>query len=356
MSTMQDVARLAGVSVMTVSNVLHRKPSVREETARKVLDAARQLNYRPNVAARQLRRSATHVIGLTIVDFDLMFPTDVAACISDQAYRQGYQTIVQQTRYDLEYERRALDNATAQICDGLILCWPHLDVSDLNDASRRMPIVAFDGFKLDGHVDCVLTPSEEGSRDAVAHMIRHGCRKILLLGCGWLMERPPVNSRVRRFNGAVRALQDAGLPCEPDMACECEWTRRAGYETVSRLIKESPIPFEQRFDGIFCLCDPIAIGSMKALTDHGLRIPEDVAVMGFDATEDGDYLTPRLSSVTVESRQAASMLLTLLLERVVNRAPSTRGQQSGGSHPVLEPRTRILDYRIMAKGSGERHP
>ena len=124
MVTLDDVAARAGVSRMTASNALRGKTVVRPETARKVIAAAEELGYHPNLAARQLSSGRTHVIGLTVADFDLIFPAALAAAISDRAQTLGYQVIVQQTRFSHDFERRMLSSATSQICDGTIICWP----------------------------------------------------------------------------------------------------------------------------------------------------------------------------------------------------------------------------------------
>lgn len=122
MTTLDDVARLAGVSRMTASNAMRGKAIVKPETAARVRAAAAQLGYRPNLAARQLSSGKSHIIGVTISDFDLIFPAELAACVSDIAQRHDYQTVLQQTRFSSDFEKRMLSSAAMQVCDGTIIC------------------------------------------------------------------------------------------------------------------------------------------------------------------------------------------------------------------------------------------
>ena len=182
MVTLDDVAARAGVSRMTASNALRGKTVVRPETARKVIAAAEELGYHPNLAARQLSSGRTHVIGLTVADFDLIFPAALAAAISDRAQTLGYQVIVQQTRFSHDFERRMLSSATSQICDGTIICWPSSASAEMETFARAHPLVLLDGFGLEGRCDCVFTPCAEGMAAAMRHLIEHGCRRVLMLG------------------------------------------------------------------------------------------------------------------------------------------------------------------------------
>ena len=199
MVTLDDVAARAGVSRMTASNALRGKTIVRPETASRVLAAAKELGYHPNIAARQLSSGRTHIIGLTVADFDLIFPAALAAAISDQAQARGYQVIVQQTRFSHDFERRMLSSATSQICDGTIICWPSMASAEMESFARTHPLVLLDGFGLEGRCDCVFTPCIDGMAAASRHLVANGCRRVLLLGGHYL---PP-----ERFEGATTSEQ-----------------------------------------------------------------------------------------------------------------------------------------------------
>ena len=341
MVTLDDVAARAGVSRMTVSNALRGKAVVRPETARKVIAAAEELGYHPNLAARQLSSGRTHVIGLTVADFDLIFPAALAAAISDRAQTLGYQVIVQQTRFSHDFERRMLSSATSQICDGTIICWPSSASAEMETFARAHPLVLLDGFGLEGRCDCVFTPCTDGMAAATRHLVDHGCRRVLMLGGSYLPPEQFANADTSercRIRGAAEGLLSSGLPYRADDVYPCNWTREAGYRRMRAILDE-----RRDFDGVCCLNDPIAIGAHKALTEAGVRVPQDVAITGFDGVEDGRYLAPGLTSVTIDVHEAADTCLKLLIDRI----------ERGTEHPPA-PRTIDLGYRVEARGSGER--
>ena len=341
MVTLDDVAARAGVSRMTVSNALRGKAVVRPETARKVIAAAEELGYHPNLAARQLSSGRTHVIGLTVADFDLIFPAALAAAISDQAQTLGYQVIVQQTRFSHDFEQHMLSSATSQICDGTIVCWPSSAIAEMETFARAHPLVLLDGFGLEGRCDCVFTPCTDGMAAATRHLVDHGCRRVLMLGGSYLPPEQFANADTSercRIRGAAEGLLSSGLPYRADDVYPCDWTREAGYRRMQAILDE-----RRDFDGVCCLNDPIAIGAHKALTEAGVRVPQDVAITGFDGVEDGRYLAPGLTSVTIDVHEAADTCLKLLIDRI----------ERGTEHPPA-PRTIDLGYRVEARGSGER--
>lgn len=341
MVTLDDVAARAGVSRMTVSNALRGKAVVRPETARKVIAAAEELGYHPNLAARQLSSGRTHVIGLTVADFDLIFPAALAAAISDQAQTLGYQVIVQQTRFSHDFEQHILSSATSQICDGTIVCWPSSATAEMETFARAHPLVLLDGFGLEGRCDCVFTPCTDGMAAATRHLVDHGCRRVLMLGGSYLPPEQFANADTSercRIRGAAEGLLSSGIPYRADDVYPCDWTREAGYRRMRAILDE-----RRDFDGVCCLNDPIAIGAHKALTEAGVRVPQDVAITGFDGVEDGRYLAPGLTSVTIDVHEAADTCLKLLIDRI----------ERGTEHPPA-PRTIDLGYRVEARGSGER--
>ncbi|MBS6947362.1 MAG: LacI family DNA-binding transcriptional regulator [Bifidobacterium scardovii] len=372
MVTLDDVAAKARVSRMTASNALRGKSVVKPETAKRVLKAAAELGYQPNLAARQLSSGRTHIIGLSVVDFDLIFPAALTAALSDQAYRRGYQTIAQQTRSSTDYERAMMGSASAQICDGTILCWPSSDSAQVLQFAGSHPLVAFDGFGLERRVDCVFTPCVTGAKAAMEHLLaqpvvapagtvpsreaahslerdqsRH---RVLVLGTPYC----PVDelmtasgSGPMRLRGAYEALAEHDLPYQEQDIYLCGWNRKSGYEAMACILRE-----RRDFDTVFCLTDPIAIGALKALTDAGVRVPEDVAIMGFDGVEDGQYTNPGLSSVMVDVNEVATTCLDLLVSRIESAGAASRGGAAAdGSLPA---RSVTVGYHIEPRGSAER--
>ncbi|MCH9274864.1 LacI family transcriptional regulator [Bifidobacterium amazonense] len=351
MVTLDDVAALAGVSRMTASNALRGKSIVRPETARRVLDAAGQLGYRPNIAAQQLSSGRTHVISVSLSDFDLIFPAKLAAELSDQAVRRGYQIVAQQTRFSSDYEQAMLSSASMQICDGAIVCWPRNAAADFVGFSKRHPLVMLDAFELERQVDCVFTPCVEGAAAGVRHLAAHGARRIAVLGSPLdvLADDVPPSSSKLRLTGAVRALRERGVGERElgELVLPCGWSREHGYAMMRALLAERgwrpgcDAVETLGFDAVFCVCDPLAIGALKALTDAGVRVPQDVMLVGFDAVVDGMFMTPGLSSVRIDPAEMARNCLDLLLARIDGPAPAS-------------PRTVTVSHAVAARGSGER--
>ncbi len=326
---------------MTASNAIRGKAIVKPETAKRVLEAAARLGYRPNLAARQLSSGKSHIIGVTVSDFDLIYPAAVAAYASDMAQRRGYQTISQQTRFSSDFEQRMLSSAAMQVCDGTIICWPSGAGESILEFGESHPLVAVDGFALEGKVDCVFTPCVEGSAAAIRHLHNHGRSRILLLGM-WpngleQLETEP-SSAALRLRGAVNAMDELSIPYDlANDAVPCTWNRQAGYETMLRILGE-----RSDFDAVFCATDPIAFGAMRALSECGFGIPDDVAVIGFDGLEDGAYASPGLTSVAVSPRDMAAAGLDMLFDRIDSRIPA-----NGDARSVT------VDFRIVERGSAE---
>lgn len=352
MVTLDDVAARAGVSRMTASNALRGKAIVRPETVRRVLEAASAIGYHPNIAARRLSSGYTHIIGLTVTDFDLIFPADLAACISDQAQRRNYQVIVQQTRLSHDFEQRMLASPTAQICDGTIICWPSSQPAEISAFARAQPLTLLDGFNAQERCDCVFTPCADGMAAMTRHLAVQGYRNVLILGGDYL---DPADFSIAgtsaqlRIKGAAKGLHSHGLQYAPDTVIPCGWSRDAGYHTTKRLINQ-----RRSFDALCCVNDPIAIGALTALNEAGIRVPQDVAVTGFDGVADGRYLTPQLTTVTINPGEVAEACLDLLIARIEERHMHNGGSDTTGKLQPAPPRTVTARYTLTERGSAER--
>lgn len=319
MVTLDDVAKLARVSRMTASNALRGKSVVKASTAERVRQAAKTLNYQPNLAARQLSSGRTNVIGFSTVELDHSpFSAALAAVVSDMALQRGYQTLIQQTRYSTDYESSMLSAISTQFTDGTILCAPAIGTETIAEVNREYPLVVFDGdTATSGDIDTVSSPCEEGARAAVGHLLDQGCRRVLILGAHWLPPKELATATLsdgKRLRGASLAYADHGMDLPRDLVHRCEWKIQDAYAATSGLIDRG-----LEFDGMFALSDVIAIGAMRALLDHGLRIPQDVAVVGFDGLLESSYLHPRLTTVVINPHDVATRCLDLLIHHIDHR-------------------------------------
>lgn len=335
MVTIQDVARAAGVSPMTVSNVINNRPHVKATTRDKVVRAMADLDYRINVAARNLRAGRTSTIGLAVAEIDRPYWGQLAARIITEAQRHGMQVAIEQTGASRQNELEAIAMSRNRMYDGLILSTVGLGPSDIDKLRVDYPVVILGERIFEGPVDHVAMSNVDGSEAATRHLIEQGCRRIAILdnhGSG----EPDVGSL--RFDGYSRALTAAGLPLVPELSRPIEkLTMEAGRAATLELV-DSDI----EFDGLFCLTDSVAIGALRGLADRGVSVPGDVKVIGFDAVEEGEYTVPSLSTVDPDHELMARRAVELLVDRIDNPA--------SGRQPVEF----ISTYRIVERDSTRR--
>jgi LacI family transcriptional regulator len=290
MDTIRDVARVAGVSVDSVSRVLFKHARVRAETRSRVSAVALDLDYTPNEVARSLITNRTHALGVLLPDLYGEFFSEVLRGIDLRARRDGFHLLVSSSHANGEDLVGALRAMRGRI-EGLIVMAPDVDTASLVKAAGvGFPLVLLDpGVRAVG-CDSISIDNTSGAARAVEHLIGLGHRRIATI------TGPANNADARqRLAGYRRALAAGGI--EPDSAFEPagDFTEPSGYAAVARLLELRPRP-----TAIFVANDYMAIGAMSALTQAGLRIPEDVAIVGFDDIAMARYLNPPLTSVNVD--------------------------------------------------------
>lgn len=312
MVTMNDVARAAGVSSMTVSNVVNGRSGVSDEVRRRVLRELERSGYRMNVAARTLRAGRSGVIGLAVPELDRPYFGQLGALVTAAAAAEGYRVAVEETGAQAEGELAAIRLSQTLSYDGLILSAVGLDLqTQLTDAGQ-LPIVLLGERVAPTGVDHVALPNHEGARAATALLIERGCRRIALVG-----GRPTDATTMRslRLGGYRAALQDAGLPYEADLviptgAYTMAEGRRAGAELGARGRGSA------RVDGVVGVTDTVAIGVARGLADVGVRVPADMLLAGFDDVPEAEYLTPSLTTVAPDHAWVARRAVGMLLGRL----------------------------------------
>jgi len=331
-ATMQDVAKLAGVSVKTVSNVVNGYPYIRETTKEKVLAAIAELDYQMNVQARSLRSGKTGMIGLAVPELSLPYFAELADTVIEYAESVGLTVLIEQTGSNREREREALHGFRRNLTDGLIFSPLALGPDDVDLFKVNYPLVLLGERVFNAQVDHVPMHNVEGARAATAHLIAQGCKRIAVVGAH---EGEVVGSAQLRTEGYLQALKDHGIEADPALIREAGlWHRSTGAQALFDLIEDGI-----EFDGIFALNDAMALGVLYALQTSGKRIPKDVKVIGFDDVEEGQYSFPTLSSVSPGRQQIASTAVNLLKERIDN--PSQN----------IAPRRVLADYSISARES-----
>lgn len=309
MATMQDVARAAGVSAMTVSNVINGHPKVSEATREKVLKAMARLDYRVNVSARNLRKGRTGTIGLAVPEVDSPYYGRLAAAIIAAAAPLGLRVAIEQTYALRDSELEALALSRNRLYDGLILSTVGMGPQDTEWLTMDHPVVILGERIFGGPVDHVAMPNVEASRAATRHLVERGCRRIAFVS-GTVGEEVDVSSL--RHTGYRQALEEAGLPLDPELhRCLAAFSRAEGARCARDMVASG-----LDFDGVFCVTDTVAMGVLRGLADAGVRVPEQVKVMGFDDVPESGFLVPSLSTVDPDHDTMAERAVRLLVHRI----------------------------------------
>ncbi|MGN9845519.1 LacI family DNA-binding transcriptional regulator [Nonomuraea sp. H19] len=325
MVTIQDVAKAAGVSPMTVSHVINDHPHVRSETRERVLRAIAELDYRVNVAARNLRTGRTGTIGLAVPEVDRPYYGQLGAAIIAAAARHNLKVAIEQTGASREGELAALALSRNRLYDGLILATVGLGPADTDLLKVDYPMVILGERIFDGPVDHVAMPNVEGARAATAHLIERGCRRIALIAGA---PRDEVEVSGLRHDGYRQALDEAGIPFDPRLLAAIEGLTMEEGAAAARRLNESGA----EIDGAFCVTDTVAIGALRGFADAGVRVPQDVKVIGFDNIAEDAYTIPSLSSVDPDHPLMAAQAVGFLVKRLAEKGKKRQVAREFISH------------------------
>ena len=301
--TIKDVARDAGVSIATASRALNRIDLVAPETRRRVREAASRLHYTPHSGARSLITNRTHTIGVLLPDLYGEFFSEVMRGIDQTAQREGYQCIVSSARHSGPTLEAALRAMRGRV-DGLVLMSPEFT----GELSKRtlpagFPVVLLNCPPSETPHDSLNVENYAGAYSMVSHLADLGHRRIAIL-----------NGAQGNFDAAERlrgyraALRDAGLPAPAELVILGDFTEAAGEAGARQLLQ-----LETRPTAIFAANDGMAVGAVSALREAGLRVPEDIAIGGFDDIPMARYVDPALTSVHVDISALGARAATLLL-------------------------------------------
>lgn len=308
---MSDVAARAGVSHQTVSRVLNSPELVRPETRERVLAAIQELGYRRNLSARALATSRTRLIGVVNPSGRLFGPSHMTMAIQEAARLAGYATISAGTEHTAASPHDALEFFLNQAVEGLVVVAPTIEIAQATRGlSGTLPIVIIaSGLDAAPPTHVVAVDHEQGARDATRHLIELGHQDIVhIAGPGdWFDART-------RAAGWRAELTDAGLPV-PDLV-HGGWEASQGYRAAQDLLRRPTMP-----TAVFTANDNLALGVMRALHEAGLRIPEDVAVVGYDDVAGSDYYHPPLTTVRQPFSAVGRQAMEVLAAAIDGQAP-----------------------------------
>jgi LacI family transcriptional regulator len=309
--TIADVAREAGVSMMTVSRVVNNKEGVSQETRQTIEEVIHKLDYHPNILARGLATQRTGTLGLIVPDISNPFFSGVARGVERAASAEGYSILVCDTEEDPQRELDVLELLLEKWVDGLVLCSSRLEQQKLQSILAQYPAAVLVNKQLESEnnhfsVGCALINDTAGGQMATNHLIKSGHKAIGFLS------GPPISQSGRwREEGYQRALMEAGLPCRPELVSPCGPTVEEGQRAAIELLVAHP-----EITALFCYNDLVAVGVIQACKTSGRVIPDELAIVGYDDIILAPLVTPSLTTCRVEREELGRLATGLLLERL----------------------------------------
>ena len=305
--TIRDVAREAGVSIATVSNVLNGSDVVHPKTREHVLDVAKRLNYIPNVNGRQLRAAQTHNIGLFVTSMTGSYYGDMADAIHYLCQKHGYELQI----FIVDEDKSPIPRLQNQSIDGAIIMFGSLSEEDKAQLMKTaIPIVFMDQELAGTNISSVIYESFEHGRMAAEYLLGLGHRDLM-----HIYGMPANYDSIQRLNGFRAALRDAGVPLREEYILSGRFERAAAYRSMHRYLQEG----RRLPDAVFAANDLSALGCMEAFREYGIRVPEDISVIGCDDNILASYVTPGLTTIRTHMEElgveAAREVFRLITEK-----------------------------------------
>jgi LacI family transcriptional regulator len=333
---MKDIARDLGVSVVTVSKVLRNHEDIGERTRKRVLDRVKELNYRPNLAARGLVTGHTYLVGLVVPDLLHPFFAEVAKALSKALLKKGYYLIISSSEEDPELEEREIDQLLGRRLDALVIATSCAtpEIFERMEKQGGPPYVLIDRRFTGLAANFVGVDDEVAGAIATEHLASIGCKRIAHL-------RGPDNSPgIGRLKGYRETLLKHGLKALPEYVSASRsgdvHSRESGVAAMRELLQLKPRP-----DGVFCYNDPTAMGAIDAILDAGLRVPQDIAVIGCGNGHYNDSLRVPLSSIDQNTQQIGERAARLTLALLEAKTPPRR-------------KSIIIDPSLVIRASSEK--
>jgi LacI family transcriptional regulator, repressor for deo operon, udp, cdd, tsx, nupC, and nupG len=321
--TVKEIAAAANVSVATVSRALQRPEIVSEETRQHIQEVVKRLGYTPNAMARNLRTARTRLIVALLPDIANPFFSEVIRGIEQVAYERGYSVLLGETQSNLVREQAYADMVAARQADGIITMShrvPEIPVQG------RLPVVNACEYVKDSRISSVFIDNVAAASVAVDYLVTLGHRDIAFIA------GPPSPICVDREQGYKLALQRANIPVNAALTAVGDFSIEAGERAIELLLSRG-----QTFSAVFCSNDEMAIGAMRALNTHGLRVPEDVSLVGFDDIRFARYTSPALTTIAQPKHTLGREAVTMLIEQLNDPAV-----------PVIK---RVLSADLVVRGS-----
>lgn len=307
--SLKDLAKELGVSISTVSRALKNSSQVSDAMIEKVKKLAKERKYRPNPFAVSLLKNSPRIIGIIVPDIATYYYSAIISAINQAAIGEGYSTIIVSSDEKYEVEKQCVENLINFRVEGILACvsqqtadFSHFDLL----AEQNIPLVFFDRVGLSEKNSCVITDNVESAEKATAHLLENGRRRI-----GFIGGANHLNIVKLRKHGYLQALRDLRIPIDKDLVVCKEIGYDVGYAAASHLLS-----LTDPADAFLCLSESLAFGALKAIRNKGLRIPDDVALIGYIDEIHANYVLPPLSAMTHQTTKMGEMAFKLLLKQI----------------------------------------
>ncbi|RKY57228.1 MAG: LacI family transcriptional regulator [Candidatus Neomarinimicrobiota bacterium] len=306
MATIVDVAKLAGVSTATVSRVINETGNVRTATKKKVLAAVKELNFSPNHSAQVLQTKQTKTIGMIFPDASSIYFYEIIRGIISHVNKHGFQIIIGSAHDEEEELKTAFRFLNGRSVDGLVVMAPSLTNGELFTLpiNHNTPIVFISVPPIKAGTTSVVLDNFNSAYEMTEHLIRLGHKRI-----AFIHGSPNNYDSKRRYAGYLKSLKDNGI--SGSIEAEGNFTEDSGYKACQQLIKSKENP-----TAIFAANDAMAIGAIESAKDQKLKVPEDIAIVGFDDISTSQYITPALTTIRVPLYKMGQLVCKTLLHKI----------------------------------------
>lgn len=324
--SIQKIAKLAGVSVATVSRVLNNSDTVKDKNRDKVLEAIKASNYQPNLLARQLRTARSSMVLVLVSDISNPFCAEIVKGIEEQAEQNGYRILLCNSGSDINRSRSSLQLLAGKMVDGVITMDAFTTLTELTQLIGNMPWVQCAEYADAGDISCVGIDDVHASRQLVAHLAVSGRKRIALINHDLSYKYAQL-----RQQGYQQELEQRGLSWQT-VSYASELSFNAGKRAMEALLSADTQP-----DAVFAVSDTLAAGAMAAIQAAGYQVPQDIAVAGFDGSELAEMISPPLTTIAQPSRDIGRTAFSLLLQKIDDpQSPTERV---------------MMDWRLIVRAS-----
>ena len=334
--TIYDIARVLNISAATVSRGLKDHPAIRKETKKRILNAAREMGYQQNTFARNLRNKTTSTIGVIVPRLNSYFMSTVIAGIEKVATAAGYNLIISQSLESSKKEMVNIGTMFNSRIDGILVSLASDTIDNYQFdifPKKNIPLIFFD--RVFDYPNCtnIIIDNQKAGYDATIHLLEQGCKRIVHVGGSQSR-----NVYLDRFKGYKEALEEKGIPFDSSLFITNNLTEQSAQEAAATILNMNPLP-----DGVFTANDTTAVTIIGELLKNGVRVPEDIAVVGFNNDPIANVINPKLSTINYPGREMGEVAASTLINSI-QKLPETN----------LD--TIVLRHNLVVRKSSLRNP